>query len=136
MEKLLQTGKVRAIGVANFDIHNLEVLRNCPGLSVTPAVNQVELHPYLQQKKLKEYCDGKGIHVTAYSPYVPLGGVDVSPTDWLNRLGSTGSTLKTEQAVHKIAEKHQCDIGAVLVDWGVQSGHSVLPKVSEVVWHL
>jgi glycerol 2-dehydrogenase (NADP+) len=66
MEKLLSTGKVKAIGVANFDIRNLEFLRE--QCTVTPAVNQVELHPYLQQPKLKEYCDERGIHLTAYSP--------------------------------------------------------------------
>ena len=66
MEALLNTGKVRAIGVANFDVHNLEVLRT--ECSVVPAVNQVEMHPYLQQKKLVDYCNSKGIHITAYSP--------------------------------------------------------------------
>ncbi len=68
MEALRQTGKVLAIGVANFDVHNLEVLqKECASM---PEVNQVELHPYLQQKRLKDYCDTKGIHITAYSPYV------------------------------------------------------------------
>ena len=62
----LPKAKARAIGVANFDIHNLEVLRK-EGLP-TPAVNQVEIHPYLPQKKLKEYCDSKGNHITAFSP--------------------------------------------------------------------
>lgn len=66
MEALPKTGKVRAIGVANFDVHNLEALRK--ECSVKPAVNQVEIHPYNQQKKLKDYCDGRGIHITAYSP--------------------------------------------------------------------
>lgn len=66
MEALLQTDKVRAIGVANFDVHNLEVLRK--ECAVVPAVNQVELHPYLQQPKLKDYCESHGIHITAFSP--------------------------------------------------------------------
>jgi glycerol 2-dehydrogenase (NADP+) len=66
MEKLLEGGKVRAIGVANFDIRNLEILRQTS--KITPAVDQVELHPYLQQRKLKAYCAANGIHVTAYSP--------------------------------------------------------------------
>ncbi len=61
-----EPAKVLSIGVANFDQHNLEVLRE--KCEITPAVNQVELHPYLQQKKLKEYCDGRKIHITAYSP--------------------------------------------------------------------
>jgi glycerol 2-dehydrogenase (NADP+) len=66
LEKLLSTGKVKAIGVSNFDIHNLEILLQ--NSTVVPAVNQVELHAYLQQKDLKQYCSQKGIHVTAYSP--------------------------------------------------------------------
>jgi glycerol 2-dehydrogenase (NADP+) len=66
MEALQHTGKVRAIGAASFDVHNLEVLRK--ECTIIPAVNQVELHPYLQQRKLKKYCDAAGIHITAYSP--------------------------------------------------------------------
>ena len=66
MEAIQGTGKVRAIGVANFDVHNLDVLRK--ECSVVPAVNQVEMHPYLQQRKLREYANAKGIHLTAYSP--------------------------------------------------------------------
>jgi glycerol 2-dehydrogenase (NADP+) len=66
MEKLLATGKVKAIGVSNFDIHNLEVLTKSS--KVIPSVNQVELHPYLQQDALLEYCKKRGIVLTAYSP--------------------------------------------------------------------
>ena len=66
MEAVQGNGKVRAIGVANFDVHNLEVLRK--ECTVVPAVNQVEMHPYLQQRKLKEYAHANGIHPTAYSP--------------------------------------------------------------------
>ncbi|RDL42473.1 Uncharacterized protein BP5553_02452 [Venustampulla echinocandica] len=109
MEKLLSTGKVKAIGVSNFDIHNLEILRQ--KCTVVPAVDQVEMHAYLQQKNLQKYCDERGIHITAYSP-----------------LGSTGSTVKTEKLVLEIASHHGCDPCAVLLAWGVQSGHSVLPK--------
>lgn len=66
MEDVLDKGKARAIGVANFDIHNLELLRlKC---KLTPAVNQVEMNPYLQQRELKQYCKQHGIHITAYSP--------------------------------------------------------------------
>lgn len=68
MERLLATGKVKAIGVSNFDIHNLEILRRSS--KVVPAVNQVELHPYLQQGRLLEYCKQRGIVLTAYSPLV------------------------------------------------------------------
>lgn len=66
MEAVLDKAKVRAIGVANFDIHNLELLRK--ECKLTPAVNQVEMNPYLQQSELKQYCKRRGIHITAYSP--------------------------------------------------------------------
>ena len=61
MEKLLQTGKVRAIGVSNFSIRRLEHLLK--QTEVVPAVNQVEAHPYLTQPDLLQYCQGKDIFI-------------------------------------------------------------------------
>jgi len=66
IEKLLETGKVRAIGVSNFSVKNLEKLFETA--KITPAVNQVEMHPYLAQNGLREYCRKKGIAITAYTP--------------------------------------------------------------------
>lgn len=66
MIELNQHKEVRAIGVCNFQIHHLEDLERETG--VVPAVNQVELHPWLSQKPLIEYCRKKGIQVEAYSP--------------------------------------------------------------------
>ncbi len=89
MEKLLETGKyqtqslsdffsdevsyigkVRSIGVSNFSVKTLETL--LPHCKVIPAVNQVEMHPCLPQIQLKEFCDAKGISLTAYSPFGTL----------------------------------------------------------------
>lgn len=67
MEKLLQTGKVKAIGVSNFSKAEIErLVSNC---SVMPAVHQMELHPWLQQREFVEWHKAKGIHVTHYSPF-------------------------------------------------------------------
>lgn len=66
MEKLLATGKVRAIGVSNFNIRRLEELLG--QVSVVPAANQIEAHPYLQQPELLKFCQSKGIVIEAYSP--------------------------------------------------------------------
>ena len=69
MEEFYKEGKIRAIGVSNFQIHHLDdLLRDA---EVVPAVNQIECHPYLTQKQLFDYCDQKGIAVEAWSP---LGG--------------------------------------------------------------
>ena len=66
MEKLLDTGKVRAIGVSNFTIQRLNDLLS--KTDVVPAVNQIEAHPYLQQPALFDVCKSKGILIEAYSP--------------------------------------------------------------------
>ncbi|KAI9002969.1 Aldo/keto reductase [Hyaloraphidium curvatum] len=109
MEKLLATGKVKAIGVSNFSTVSLDVLLK--EATVVPAVNQVELHPYLPQEKLKAYCDAKGIHLSAYSP-----------------LGSTNSPLQNDPVIKGVAEKLGRTVPQVLLSWGVQKGWSVLPK--------
>ncbi|KAI8054757.1 NADP-dependent oxidoreductase domain-containing protein [Thamnidium elegans] len=108
MEKLLDSSKVKNIGVANFSIPNLERLLKTA--KVVPAVNQVELHPYLPQNKLLEYCKSKGIHCSAYSP-----------------LGSSNSTLLQNETLAKIAKAHDKSIAQILVSWGTTRG-SVLPK--------
>lgn len=68
MEKLLETGKVKSIGVSNFTVKTLSRLLDDPRVRIVPAVNQVEMHPYFPQMDLKEYCLEKGIVLTAYSP--------------------------------------------------------------------
>ena len=71
MEKLVETGKTKAIGVSNYSIKNLEKILSVA--KIVPAANQVELHPENPQWELLEFCKAKGIHVTAYSP---LGSTD------------------------------------------------------------
>lgn len=109
MEKLLDTGLVKAIGVANFSTVNLERLMKTA--RITPAVNQTELHPLLPQKKLNQYCTKHGIHQTAFGP-----------------LGGHGSTLHTHAAVLDIAKQHEATSAQVLLSWGVSRGWSVIPK--------
>lgn len=71
MEQVFKSGKVKAIGVANWSIPYLEELRK--KWTVVPAVNQVELHPFLPQHDLKRYCDNLGILLEAYSPLGSTG---------------------------------------------------------------
>ena len=66
MEEVYKSGKVKAIGVCNWSVPYLEQLKK--KWTVVPAVNQVELHPFLPQHKLKEWCDKHGILLEAYSP--------------------------------------------------------------------
>lgn len=112
MEKLLPTGKVKAIGVSNFNIRRLEHLLS--QVDVVPAVNQIEAHPYLTQPDLLQYCQNKGILVQAYSP---LGN---------NQTGEPRTV--DDPVVHEIGQRLGLDPGVVLYSWGVQRGTVVLPK--------
>ncbi|KAK5072814.1 hypothetical protein LTR64_000779 [Lithohypha guttulata] len=112
MEKLLATGKTKAIGVSNYNVRRLkEVLAVA---KTKPAVNQIEIHPYLVQKDLVDFCKQENILLEAYSP---LGN------------NQTGEPKTVDDAkVHAIAKELDMDPGQVLVSWGVQRGWVVLPK--------
>ncbi|KAG6355622.1 hypothetical protein INS49_003584 [Diaporthe citri] len=111
LQKLLDTGKVKNIGVSNFDITNMEKLLAAETTKVTPAVNQIELHPCNPSPKLIKYLQGKNIHPSAYSP-----------------LGSTDSPLGKNEALLSIAKAKGKSPQQVLLVWGLQKGFSVLPK--------
>lgn len=115
MEQLVKSGKVKSIGVSNFTVKKLKtILDNC---TIPPAVNQVECHPYLQQKKLLEFCQSHGIHMTAYSP---LGSASTDPN------------VLDDPVIKNIAKKHQCSPAQVCIAWGLSRGCSVIPKTSKV----
>ncbi|GLT37512.1 hypothetical protein SLA2020_118250 [Shorea laevis] len=113
MEGLFASGQARAIGVSNFSTKKLEDLLKFA--KVPPAVNQVECHPVWQQPALHNLCKSTGVHLTAYSP---LG----SPGSWVK-----GEILK-EPILIEVAEKLSKSPAQVALRWGIQSGHSVLPK--------
>lgn len=116
MEGLVQAGLVKAIGVANFTAPMLVDLLSYA--KIQPAVNQIELHPYLQQSELVEFCRYRDIAVTAYSP---LG----SPGNYKAK----GYPLISEDAVIvAIANEHSKSPAQVLIRWGIQRGTIVIPK--------
>lgn len=98
MQKLLSGGKVKAIGVSNYSTKYLEEL--LPQVDIVPAVNQIENHPLLPQQEIVNYCQAKGIHVTAYSPF-----------------GSTGSPLMQDEHVVKLAKEKDTSPGGILLSY-------------------
>ena len=68
MEDLKDTGKARSIGVSNYGTHHIDELLGLPGLRHVPAVNQVELNPYITRTELVAHCAKRGIIMEAYSP--------------------------------------------------------------------
>ncbi|RMZ75824.1 hypothetical protein DV737_g5122, partial [Chaetothyriales sp. CBS 132003] len=109
MEKLLAGGKTKAIGVSNYSNKFLEEL--LPKVDVVPAVNQIENHPLLPQHDVVDFCQSKGIVVTAYSP-----------------LGSTGTPLMNDERVVKLAKEKSTSTGSILLSYHIARGVVVLAK--------
>jgi len=120
MEKLVDEGLVKSIGISNFTIKKIkELMKNNP--RIIPACNQVELHPYLPQNKLVEYCKSLDIAVVAYSPLGNPGRMD------LFRKASDPALLQDE-VIKDVANEHNITEAQVLIAWGLQRQHSVLVK--------
>ncbi|KAK9016248.1 hypothetical protein V6N11_078751 [Hibiscus sabdariffa] len=114
MEALYDSGKARAIGVSNFSEKKLRDLLELA--RITPAVNQVELHPVWQQPKLHEFCNSKGIHLSGYSPLGSQAGENVR------------KKVLDNPFVKWVAQEVGKSAAQVALRWGLQMGHSVLPK--------
>lgn len=108
LERLYKEGKTRSIGVSNYGVGHIEEMKQYATVW-PPHVNQLELHPWCQQREIVEYCQKAGVVVQAYSPLVRNSRVD-------------DLTLKG------IAERHQVTTAQVLVRYSLQKGWVPLPK--------
>jgi 2,5-diketo-D-gluconate reductase A len=108
-EKLASDGKTRAIGVSNFQVAHLERLAAETG--TVPAVNQIELHPYLPQAELRAYHQEHGIATEAWSP-----------------IGGQGGDLLHEKSLAGLGEKYGKSPAQIVLRWHIQLGDIVFPK--------
>lgn len=107
LEEAVDAGKIKTIGVSNFDVEELDhLLANC---RIKPAVNQIESHPFFAHEDLREACISRGIHIQAYSPM------------------AQGQALDRPE-IKTIASKHGKTPAQILLKWGLAHGNIILPK--------
>lgn len=116
---LKEMGLTRHIGVSNFSIKKLEEVTAATG--VRPEVNQLELHPFLQQQKMLDFCQSKGIYLTGFCP---LGSAD-RPA---NRIVEGEPKLFENPIIQELAESKGCTPAQIMLAWAVCRGISVIPK--------
>jgi len=109
MVALAESGRARAVGVSNFTIDHLQELIDATGIA--PSTNQVEIHPFLQQRELVLYCREHGIAVEAWAPLTKA-----------QRLG--------DPVLGAVASEVRRSVAQVLIRWSLQKGFIVLPKSS------
>lgn len=107
LEKLKDEGLVKDIGVSNYGVKHLEELKGYARYPI--AINQIELHPWLQQRSVVEYCKKEGIVVEAYAPMVR-------------------GQKNDDPVVVELAKKHDKTPTQILLRWSLQKGFVPLPK--------
>lgn len=110
MEQAVAEGKVRAIGLSNFRPDQFAEIMEIA--TITPAVNQVETHPYYQEVEMMEYLDQFG---TVLEAWYPLGG-----------RGNT-QTMFADETISAIAETHGKSSAQIILRWHLQAGHIAIP---------
>src|SRR5579859_6099919 len=108
LEEFYRDGRVRSIGVSNFQPHHLRRLHG--ESEIIPAVDQIEVHPYLTQQQVREFCAGHQIAIEAWSPL------------------ARGGELLTDPVITPIAEAAGHTPAQVVLRWHIQRGDIVFPK--------
>lgn len=115
LETLLADGRVRAIGVSNFMVEHLEKLAT--ETSIVPAINQIEVHPYFQQREVQQADAAAGTVTQAWSP---IGGITAYRPN--------GASVFDDETLTAIAAEHGKSPAQVMLRWHLQQGRSALPK--------
>lgn len=109
LQEGVDSGKIKSIGVSNYDIEHLKELLHWDGLKYDPVVNQVELHPWLMRQELVHFCVQNDILLEAYSPLARC--------------------LKNDDPVLlKLAASHNASPAQILINWSLRKGFITLPK--------
>jgi len=113
MEKLYKAGKTRSIGVSNYKIEHLDALLKYA--EIKPTMNQIEIHPFLPNTELVDYCTAHNILPAAYSP---LGSQEPS----------TKEKVLQNAELNAIANRKGVTLAQLLIAWGIKRRYVVVPK--------
>lgn len=109
LQEAVASGKVKNIGVSNYGIKHLKELLAYPDLKIKPAINQIEIHPWLTRTELAAFCQTEGIVVEAYSPLVRGQKFD-------------------DELLLSLAKKYSKTTAQILINWSLSKGYVTLPK--------
>jgi diketogulonate reductase-like aldo/keto reductase len=126
VEKLVEEGLTRAIGVSNYNVQNLLIVLSIA--KIKPFVNEVEFHPYLYQKDLLEFCNLENIKIIAYNPVVK-GGYCKERHGKL--MEERKLDLFNETAVQYLSKKYEKTPGQIILNWEIHKGVIPIPGTSK-----
>ena len=109
LQEAVASGKVKNIGVSNYGIKHLKELLEYPDLKIKPAINQIEIHPWLTRTELAAFCQAEQIVVEAYSPLVRGKKFD-------------------DELLLSLAKKYSKTTAQILINWSLSKGYVTLPK--------
>ena len=125
LEKLVEQGKTKYIGVSNYNVQNLLIILSIA--KIKPLVNEVEFHPYLYQKDLLEFCNLENIKILAYNPLVKgeyckrhSKEIEERKLDLLN-----------EEEITKLAKKYNKTPSQIVLNWEIKRGVIPIPGTSK-----
>lgn len=117
MEKMVEKKLTKSIGISNFN--SQQVTRVLKIAKIKPVTNQIECHPYLNQNKLMQFCEERGITITAYSPLGSPNRPWAKPDD---------PKLLNEPKLQKIADRYGKTVAQILIRYQIDRGNIVIPK--------
>ena len=119
LEAEVKAGRIKSIGLANYNVQLILDLLSYA--EIKPAINQIELHPYLVQDEIVDWCKKQNIEITAYSP---LGG-DMPKADF-----EVNDVLE-EPIIKELAEKYKKTPGQIVINWHLRRGYVTIPKTGK-----
>ena len=125
MEKLVEQNLTKSIGVSNYNVQNLLVILSF--CKIKPVVDEVEFHPYLYQKDLKEFCDKENIKIISYYPLIK--GVNYK-SRFPKIMNEKKLDLLNEEIVLNLAKKYEKTVGQIVLNWHIHLGVIPIPGSS------